>query len=74
MQEDHCNCPFLHLDPLDRCKISALSKQKRPSSGKLNYCKFKFGGSQKLQKWRSTKVECLDILNIINIKVAEFNK
>ena len=32
------------------------------------------GGSEKFQKWHSTKVGCLDILNVINIKVAEFIK
>ena len=31
-------------------------------------------GSEKFQKWHSTKVGSLYILNVINIKVAEFIK
>ena len=40
----------------------------------FNNFKFALGGSEKFQKWHSTKVGCLDVLNVIVIKVAEFIK
>ena len=64
----------LHLDPLVRGKNIGSSQAKLPLSRKLNYCKFKLGVSKKFQKWHSTKVGCLEILNVINIKFAEFIK
>ena len=54
--------------------MSALLKQKPNSSRKFNNCKFSLEGSKKFQKWHSTKVGCLKILNVINIKVPEFIK
>ena len=40
----------------------------------LTIANLNLGGSEKFQKWHSKKVGCLDILNVINIKVAEFIK
>ena len=47
----------------------------RPDSiRKFNNSKFELGGSEKFQKWHLKTVECLNILNVMNIKVAEFIK
>ena len=54
--------------------MSALLKQKPASSRKLNHYKFELGGPEKFQKVHPTKVGCWDILNVVNIKDADFVK
>ena len=64
----------LHFDLIVRGKISALLKQTLNSSRKFNHSKFALRGSEKFEKWHTNKVGCFDILNVINIKVAELIK
>ena len=74
-QEYHCNYPlFTFRSTSQGVKYRLFSSKKTNSSRKFNDCKFALGGSEKFQKWYSTKFACLEISNVIHFKVANFIK
>ena len=67
-QEYHCNCPlFTFRSTSQGVKYRLFSSKNRLQAVNLTIVNLNL-------KWRSTKVGCLDILNVINIKVAQFIK